>query len=128
RTGRRQSGAHRRVGVGLRPSPDARTRERRAGGPRLDGPGRRRARADLRALRPRLPPRRGGSQPQEPDRLRAMKVAVVGGGILGLTLAHRLTRAGHAVDLLEAGPVLGGLVAPQDYGPFVWDRFYHCIL
>jgi protoporphyrinogen oxidase len=57
-----------------------------------------------------------------------MKVAVVGGGLLGLTLAHRLTRAGHALDLLEAAPVLGGLAASQDYGPFVWDRFYHCIL
>jgi protoporphyrinogen oxidase len=57
-----------------------------------------------------------------------MKVAVVGGGILGLTLAHRLGRAGHAVDLLEAGPFLGGLAASQDYGPFIWDRFYHCIL
>jgi protoporphyrinogen oxidase len=57
-----------------------------------------------------------------------MKVAVVGGGILGLTLAHRLSRAGHAVDVLEAGPALGGLAASHDYGPFVWDRFYHCIL
>jgi protoporphyrinogen oxidase len=57
-----------------------------------------------------------------------MKVAVVGGGILGLTLAHRLVRAGHAVDVLEAAPALGGLAASQDYGPFVWDRFYHCIL
>ena len=57
-----------------------------------------------------------------------MKVAVVGGGILGLTLAHRLVRSGHAVDVLEAAPALGGLAASQDYGPFVWDRFYHCIL
>lgn len=57
-----------------------------------------------------------------------MKVAVVGGGILGLTLAHRLARAGHVVDLLEGAPALGGLAASQDYGPFVWDRFYHCIL
>jgi protoporphyrinogen oxidase len=57
-----------------------------------------------------------------------MKVGVVGGGVLGLTLAHRLARKGHAVDLLEAEPALGGLARAQDYGPFVWDRFYHCIL
>jgi protoporphyrinogen oxidase len=57
-----------------------------------------------------------------------MKVAVVGGGILGLTLAHRLARQGHAVDLFEAEPALGGLAQAHDYGPFVWDRFYHCIL
>jgi protoporphyrinogen oxidase len=57
-----------------------------------------------------------------------MKVGVVGGGMLGLTLALRLGRSGHRVDLLEAEPQLGGLATWQDYGPFVWDRFYHCIL
>lgn len=57
-----------------------------------------------------------------------MKVAVVGGGMLGLTLAWRLAARGHAVEVLEAEPRLGGLAGPQDYGPFVWDRFYHCIL
>jgi protoporphyrinogen oxidase len=57
-----------------------------------------------------------------------MKAAVVGGGILGLTLAYRLASRGHEVDLLEAEPALGGLAATHDYGPFTWDRFYHCIL
>jgi protoporphyrinogen oxidase len=58
----------------------------------------------------------------------AMKVAVIGGGVLGLTLAHRAQRAGHQVELFEAAPDLGGLAAPQKYAPFVWDRYYHCIL
>lgn len=57
-----------------------------------------------------------------------MKTAVVGGGILGLTLALRLRRLGHEVTLLESGDCLGGLAAPQNYGNFIWDRFYHCIL
>jgi protoporphyrinogen oxidase len=57
-----------------------------------------------------------------------MKVAVVGGGILGLTLAYRLSARGHAVELLEAEPQLGGLACAHDYGSFTWDRFYHCIL
>jgi protoporphyrinogen oxidase len=57
-----------------------------------------------------------------------MKTAVIGGGVLGLTLAYRLASTGHAVDLLEAEPSLGGLAAAHDYGPFTWDRFYHCIL
>lgn len=57
-----------------------------------------------------------------------MKVAIVGGGILGLTLAHRLTKLGHRVDLLEADARLGGLAGSTDYGAFTWDRFYHCIL
>ncbi|HEV8198922.1 MAG TPA: FAD-dependent oxidoreductase [Candidatus Polarisedimenticolia bacterium] len=57
-----------------------------------------------------------------------MKTAVIGGGVLGLTLAYRLASTGHSVDLLEAEPALGGLAAAHDYGPFTWDRFYHCIL
>jgi protoporphyrinogen oxidase len=56
------------------------------------------------------------------------KVGVVGGGILGLTLAFRLAKLGHEVELFEAAPRLGGLATWHDYGPFTWDRFYHCIL
>ncbi len=57
-----------------------------------------------------------------------MKIAVVGGGILGLTLCYRLRALGHEVELFEAADQLGGLAGAHDYGPFVWDRFYHCIL
>ncbi len=57
-----------------------------------------------------------------------MKTAVVGGGILGLTLSYRLRGLGHEVELFEASDSLGGLASGHDYGPFVWDRFYHCIL
>ncbi len=56
------------------------------------------------------------------------RVAVVGGGVLGLTLALGLARRGERVTLLEAAPQLGGLACAHDYGDFVWDRFYHCIL
>ena len=65
-----------------------------------------------------------------PDRrpTRALESAVVGGGILGLALALRLTKAGHRVTLIESGPRLGGLTRSFDYGEFVWDEFYHCIL
>ena len=57
-----------------------------------------------------------------------MKVSVVGGGLLGLTLAHRLTGQGHQVHLYESASSLGGLACSKDYGEFIWDRFYHCIL
>jgi protoporphyrinogen oxidase len=45
-----------------------------------------------------------------------------------MTLAHRLQSARTAVTLLEAGPAIGGLAAPQTLGGFTWDRFYHVIL
>lgn len=57
-----------------------------------------------------------------------MRTAVVGAGILGLRLAHHLARRGVEVDVLEAAPQIGGLVAPHDFGEFSWDRYYHCIL
>jgi len=39
-----------------------------------------------------------------------MNVAVLGGGVTGLSAAWRLSGAGHSVRLLEAGPRLGGSV------------------
>jgi protoporphyrinogen oxidase len=57
-----------------------------------------------------------------------MRVGVIGGGVMGLTLAYRLTRAGHRVTVLEAGPQVGGLATWFDYGDFIWDKYYHVIL
>src|SRR6266850_4562851 len=56
------------------------------------------------------------------------RIGIVGGGVLGLTLGWRFAKLGHAVEIFEAAPQLGGLATWHDYGPFVWDRFYHCIL
>lgn len=54
---------------------------------------------------PRRPERT--AWPEEPSRPEDMRVAVVGGGIAGLVLAHDLQRAA-AVDVFEAAPVPGG--------------------
>lgn len=57
-----------------------------------------------------------------------IKIGIVGGGLTGLALAHRLSQKGHAVSVFERDKQLGGLSTYHDYGQFVWDRFYHCIL
>jgi protoporphyrinogen oxidase len=57
-----------------------------------------------------------------------MQWGVVGGGMLGLTLAHRLAQAGHAVAVFEAADRLGGLASAWTLGDVQWDRHYHVIL
>jgi len=54
--------------------------------------------------------------------------AVVGGGMMGLTLAWRLAQAGKQVTLFEASQTLGGLAAPWSLGDITWDRHYHVTL
>ena len=54
--------------------------------------------------------------------------AVIGGGLLGLTMAHRLTQAGERVTIFEAAPELGGLASAWRLGDVVWDRHYHVIM
>ncbi len=54
--------------------------------------------------------------------------AVIGGGMLGPTLAYRLARAGQAVHVYEAAPHPGGLADAWSLGPVVWDRHYHVTL
>ena len=53
---------------------------------------------------------------------------VLGGGMLGLTVALRLAEAGHRVTVKEAASVLGGLASPWKLGDIVWDRHYHVTL
>jgi protoporphyrinogen oxidase len=53
---------------------------------------------------------------------------VVGGGMLGLTVAHRLAGAGQRVTVVEASPRLGGLADAWQVGDITWDRHYHVTL
>jgi protoporphyrinogen oxidase len=60
-------------------------------------------------------------------------IAVIGGGMLGLTLAHRLAQQGRPVTVYEAAPTLGGLASAwslpvEGEEPVVWDRHYHVTL
>lgn len=58
----------------------------------------------------------------------AERWGIVGGGILGMTLALRLAKQGKQVTLLDAGPNLGGLADAWQLGDVVWDRHYHVTL
>ena len=57
------------------------------------------------------------------------RLAIIGGGIMGVSLAYYLTQQGMTVDLYEASPTVGGLAGPLFLadGTAV-DRFYHAIL
>lgn len=54
--------------------------------------------------------------------------AVLGGGVLGMTIAHRLQQKGHNVTLVENRNRLGGLADAWQVGDVTWDRHYHVTL
>jgi len=54
--------------------------------------------------------------------------AIIGGGMLGMTLALRLTQLGHKVTIYESSDKAGGLTSAWRMDDIVWDRFYHVIL
>jgi len=59
---------------------------------------------------------------------RSIRWGIIGGGFLGMTLAHRLAQHGHDVTLFEGAPYLGGLASAWNLGDVVWDRHYHVTL
>ena len=55
-----------------------------------------------------------------------MRVAVIGAGVAGLVCAHRLSQRGHACDVYERWPGLGGQAATIDVGHgHLLERYYH---
>jgi protoporphyrinogen oxidase len=55
-----------------------------------------------------------------------VRIAVLGAGVCGLVAGHRLARAGHAVDVYERWPGLGGQAATLDVGDgHRLERYYH---
>jgi protoporphyrinogen oxidase len=55
-----------------------------------------------------------------------VRVAVLGAGVAGLVCAHRLTQGGHACDVYERWPGLGGQAATLDVGGgHLLERYYH---
>jgi protoporphyrinogen oxidase len=56
-----------------------------------------------------------------------MRIAIVGGGIAGLTSALRLAKAGHKPEVFEAADQLGGLARAFDFAGTKLDIFYRHI-
>ena len=55
-----------------------------------------------------------------------MRVAVLGAGVCGLVAGRRLARSGHAVDVYERWPGLGGQAATLAVGDgHRLERYYH---
>jgi protoporphyrinogen oxidase len=56
-----------------------------------------------------------------------MKIAILGGGITGLTAGYYLSKKGHQVTIMEKGEVLGGLAAGFKQKEWDWylERAYH---
>jgi protoporphyrinogen oxidase len=65
-----------------------------------------------------------GSRAPEPPTDRS-RIAVIGGGITGLTAALRLAQQGHTVTLWERGERLGGQANAFPVAGTAIERFYH---
>ena len=56
------------------------------------------------------------------------RFGIVGGGLLGMSLAWDLAKLGHDVTIFEGADRCGGLAAPWELGDIVWDKHYHVTL
>jgi len=59
---------------------------------------------------------------------KSQKIAVIGSGFLGLTLALRLAETGAKVTVFESASEIGGLASAWQIGDVVWDKHYHVTL
>jgi protoporphyrinogen oxidase len=65
------------------------------------------------------------SRPRQRQRSHDSRIAVIGGGITGLTAALRLAQQGHEVTLWERGERLGGQANAFPVAGTAIERFYH---
>lgn len=56
------------------------------------------------------------------------KIAIVGSGLLGMTLALRLAERGERVTVFESSNEIGGLASTWNIGGVTWDKHYHVTL
>ncbi len=58
----------------------------------------------------------------------SQKIAIIGSGFLGLTLALRLAELGNQVTIFESANEIGGLASVWQIGNLTWDKHYHVTL
>ena len=56
-----------------------------------------------------------------------MNIAVIGGGVSGLSAGYFLSGQGHKVTVFECEETLGGLAASFDFGGQAIEKYYHFI-
>ncbi|MGB9594056.1 MAG: FAD-dependent oxidoreductase, partial [Anaerolineae bacterium] len=54
-----------------------------------------------------------------------MRIAIIGGGLTGMSAAHVLAKAGHACTLYERDDSLGGLAGSFRVNGVYLEKFYH---
>ncbi|MDG3086937.1 NAD(P)/FAD-dependent oxidoreductase [Vibrio hannami] len=59
--------------------------------------------------------------------MKSKKVAVLGAGPMGLSVAYQLVKNGHDVTVFEADDRVGGMTASFDFGGLNIERYYHFI-
>lgn len=53
---------------------------------------------------------------------------IIGAGMLGMTLALRLSQKGYKVTVFESEDKAGGLTSSWQMNEVTWDKFYHVVL
>jgi len=55
------------------------------------------------------------------------RIVILGAGAMGLAAAYHAAKAGHSVEVLEAGSDAGGMAAHFDFDGVSIERFYHFV-
>jgi len=55
------------------------------------------------------------------------RIAIIGAGITGLTIAYELSKKGHTVTVYENAPTIGGLATTLQMGSTAIENIYHHI-
>ena len=93
--------------------------------PLLDASGGATVRPTTKPPAPARSPAAPGIPSAPRPRTRPLKVAVIGGGVSGLTAARELTAAGAAVTVFERADEVGGKAASVEIGGHVFDLGAH---